>query len=875
MHDWGAARCARALLLSGALVLPVLGAAEPAAAAVQIRGAAKIRLDIPAQGLAPALSEFARQSGQQLLFSPEIVKGKRSTAISGEFTAREALMRLLAGTGIRVSTASSGAFLLTQGAPPGNGRAAGTAPAPGSLGIGGALAGASPEITVTGTRIRGGATPSPVVTISSEQIRQEGFSDLGDVIRSLPQNFAGGQNPGIAAGATGGGRANQNITGGSGLNLRGLGPDASLTLLNGRRLPYDGFAQTVDISAIPVDAVSRIEILTDGASAIYGSDAVGGVANIILKRDFDGIAVSARYGAATDGGLETQEYTATAGATWSSGGFIAALKTASNDPIYSDQRDYTEAMYAPSTLYQRGKLRSGLLSAHQALSDSVEIRLDALRSRRKILTDTGYAATYERNEPETNTRLVSPSVELSLPHRWLMTVGGTWGKSETDAKYTVVTVSTGSASLSRPHYRNKTAAYELGAEGPVFAFGASDVRLAVGAGYRRNEYLNSNLVSGTVAASGKLSSRFAYAELNVPLIGPGLHIPAVRRLTLTGALRTEKYDSFGSVTTPKLGLIYSPGPDLTLKASWGKSFKVPTLGQQFQVQNSILFPAFVLGGSGYPPGATALYFTGGNPDLKPERAKSWSSSLAVHPRRLPGLQAELTWFDIDYTDRVVAPLVPTQALSNPAYAPFVGHNPTAAELAAIIAASSFINATGTLYDPRKVVAIASNIFINTAREHARGLDLSGSYRFDAGEGGLTIRGALSWLDIKRQISSAEAAHNLSGTLFYPAKLSGRVGAVWTQGGFTAALFGNYRGGVTNTADGRKGGSFTTFDTALQYDMGQRRDLLSNVAFAFSAQNLFDRAPPLYSTSSPANAPYDSTNYSAVGRYLSLSISKRW
>src|SRR5690606_21184391 len=123
-------------------------------------------------------------------------------------------------------------------------------------------------------------------------------------------NFTGGQNPGVLMGnVAGGGLANQNVTGGSGLNLRGLGPDASLTLLSGRRLAYGGFVQSVDISAIPVEAVERVEIVADGASAIYGSDAVGGVANVVLKRDFEGVALSARYGAASDGGLATHEYT--------------------------------------------------------------------------------------------------------------------------------------------------------------------------------------------------------------------------------------------------------------------------------------------------------------------------------------------------------------------------------------------------------------------------------------------------------------------------------------------------------------------------------------------------------------------------------------
>src|SRR3546814_11375336 len=80
------------------------------------------------------------------------------------------------------------------------------------------------KITVTGTRIRGGSTPSPVIIIGSERIREEGFTDLGEAIRSVPQNFSGGQNPGVLMGnVIGAGLANQNLTGGSALNLRGLG----------------------------------------------------------------------------------------------------------------------------------------------------------------------------------------------------------------------------------------------------------------------------------------------------------------------------------------------------------------------------------------------------------------------------------------------------------------------------------------------------------------------------------------------------------------------------------------------------------------------------------------------------------------------------
>ncbi|MBS7456835.1 TonB-dependent receptor [Coralloluteibacterium stylophorae] len=730
-------------------------------------------------------------------------------------------------------------------------------------------------IEVTGTRIRGGTVPSPVVTIDAARIEQEDFADLGEVVRSLPQNFSGGQGPGIAPGATGGGQGNQNITGGAGLNLRGLGQDATLTLLNGRRMSYGGFVQMVDISAIPVEAVERIEIVADGASAIYGSDAVGGVGNVILRRDFDGVALGARYGAATDGGLATREATATGGAAWQSGGLIATWKKSSNDPIRADQRDYTDGMYAPTTLYQEGDLRSGVLSGWQELGDVGELRLDALGSERSILTEMAYATNYERSTPETSASLLSPSVELYLPGGWTLELGSTFGRERTDGANAVVTPAAGTTTVTRTEYRNTSRSHELGVEGPVARAPGGDARLAAGVGYRYNDFETRYPDSGYTQASGDVRSRFAYAEVEVPLVAPDQGVAGAYRLALTGAVRSEDYDRFGDVTTPKLGVVWGPSRDVTVKASWGRSFKVPTLSQQYLQRDAILFPAIALGGTAYPPGATALYLVGGNPDLDPERARTWSASLAFHPAALPGFESEVTWFDVDYSDRVVQPLVPAQALSNPAFAEFLEPGPSAEELDALLRTFRFTNATGQPLDAATIAVVVPNLYVNSARQRVRGADVSGRYRFDLAEGALTLRGALTWLDSTRQVSSGQPELDMAGELFYPADLNARVGAVWNRSGFTGSLFGNYRSGVRNPVDGEDGASFTTFDATLRYDTGMHAGALSDVALELTVQNLLDRAPPLYAVASPTFAPYDSTNYSAIGRFAAVSVSKRW
>lgn len=850
----GVARCVFATAIGSLLSLDCMAA--------QIAKEAEASYDfaLPAGPLDNSLGALRSQSQEEISYSPALVAGRWANEVQGRMSAREALSRLLQGSSLTYRQ-RDGAFILVSR----------TSEQPESP------VDAAPTnlqtITVTGTRIRGGTTPSPVITIGSEQIQQEGFTDLGEVIRSVTQNFSGGQNPGVAPGAAQGGQSNQNQTGGSGLNLRGLGPDATLTLLNGRRMAYGGFSQAVDISAIPVEAVERMEIVPDGASAIYGSDAVGGVANVILKRDFDGVSVGARYGGAADGGLITHEYSATAGTSWATGGLMVAGKKSSNGPIYSSQRDYTQSMYRPSTLWQGGDLRSGVLSLHQSLGDAVEVHVDALANKRAVDTATAYAAIYYPRHAKTKTTLLSPSLDVLLPGDWTLTVGAAIGNNRTSYAQPTVSLASGLATSSGlGGYRNNSRTYEIGAEGPLFTLPGGEARLAVGAGYRYNSFLYRS--GSTVYADDGQSGRFGYAELSVPLVAPDQGLSGVDRLELTAAVRAEDA-GYGRVTTPKLGVIYSPTADLSLKASWGKSFKAPTLLQRYLARNAIYYPAEHFG-TGYPTDATALYLSGGRTSLSPERARTWSASLAFHPENLAGFEAELTWFHIDYTQRVLQPITTTDVLGNPIYADFVDYDPTAAAQAAALAnATNFYNVVGAPYDASKVVAIVDGRYVNAARQRIKGADLSGSYRVELATGQLTLRGSASWLDSNQSLTAAQAPYRLAGTLFYPTKLSSRVGAVWQEGAFTASLFGNYKSGVTDTADGSKGASFTTFDATVRYDTGDRDDAWSNLAWELSAQNLFNRAPPLYAATSLTYAPYDSTNYSAVGRFVSLSVSKRW
>ena len=145
-------------------------------------------------------------------------------------------------------------------------------------------------MVVTGSRIAQPnlETTSPVTQVTAADIAVQGVTRVEDLVNQLPQAFAA-QNANVSNGSTG------TAT----VNLRGLGSPRTLVLVDGRRMPYGGISSAsaaADLNQIPAAMVERVEVLTGGASAAYGSDAIGGVVNFIMKKDFEGVQVDAMYG---------------------------------------------------------------------------------------------------------------------------------------------------------------------------------------------------------------------------------------------------------------------------------------------------------------------------------------------------------------------------------------------------------------------------------------------------------------------------------------------------------------------------------------------------------------------------------------------------
>ncbi len=197
------------------------------------------------------------------------------------------------------------------------------------------------DIVVTGTHIRGGdVIGSAVQALSAEDIAQSGKATIADIMRQLPANFAGGvASSDNSRGGQDSSPAGGNLSGGSGVNLRGLGALSTLVLVNGRRVAASGqFGDFVDISNIPAAAIERIEILQDGGSAVYGSDAVGGVVNIILKRKQEGLSVLGRIGSLTEGGEMEYQASAVWGKRWGSGGILVGYEFNRRDNVLASDR---------------------------------------------------------------------------------------------------------------------------------------------------------------------------------------------------------------------------------------------------------------------------------------------------------------------------------------------------------------------------------------------------------------------------------------------------------------------------------------------------------------------------------------------------------
>ena len=827
------------------------------------------------------------------------------------------------------------------------------------------------EIIVTGTSIRGiPPTGSGLIGISREDARLIGAASTPELLATVPQLNSFNTAPRVSNGGLGSFAP----------GLRGLPSAATLPLMNGHRLVSGSVQQTnADFPFIPELAIERVEIVADGASAIYGSDAVAGVVNFITRRRVSGLEANVRYGIADD--YHAFSAGAIFGQNWTGGSVILAYQYQENSNITGADRGYrsldfrsvggidtrstvcpdanvnlfTGTIYAapslapgvntcdprgPVDLVPQNRTHSLLVSGRQQLSSAVTLWADVLYSDRRDVVQAALpgqtfvlitaANPFFRAPPGTGSlygyfdfrpdRLVgadhfdqtfrvrtgnaSAGVDIALPHDFRASVYGTfdWSRNDTfqpginttaltaaaagtttatalDPFGTATNPAVVAAILDNPTDFTNRQRLRIGAvkiDGPLAALPGGDLKIALGAEYRRETYRQRGQ-SGGVGFPEDLARNVEsiYGELFVPIVGDGNAGPMARSLALSLSGRYDHYSDFGSTTNPKIGVTWEPVDGVNLRGSYGRSFRAPGLRDLGSTVGSYYSAAALVDAFGARDPArganqvnTILLF-GGNEDLKPETARTWSAGVDLSPRFAPNLTASVTFYDIRYDDVIGTPSgLGALLFSDPTFAARVIRDPTAAQLNAAIANTvpffftfSAVPPIGNILDLRQG---------NFGVRKTNGIDFDLRYRHSARFG--SIFGGIAGnyiLNYRNRLSPTSPESNSLEAGIPRTTLRTTLG--FTAGPVTFVNFVNHRSGVTApfaTPTGTavyKSGGYTTVDLRLSVRLPSLA-FGRGVELGLQVNDLFDATPPFFPGTDGIGGAYN-----AIGRYAALSL----
>ncbi|WP_191225218.1 TonB-dependent receptor [Edaphosphingomonas haloaromaticamans] len=970
-------------MLLAAVAVGSLVPVAPALAAEERR----IEYNIEAGDLGEALKIVSRLSGKEIIFNSEAVLGKTAPRLHGPFSADDAVHVLLEGSDLVAQYRKDVIIIRGRSTPSGD------------------LTDRSADVTdivVTGSNIRGVVPAgSPSITVDRADIDRSGYGTTQQILQALPQVFGGGPN----AATFGISNVNDSAYGeyqASTVNLRGLGASSTLALVNGHRVPLGGYGTFADISLIPTSAIERIEILTDGASAIYGSDAVAGVVNLKLREHFEGAESRFRFGSA-DGDFNEIQVGQLLGHSWSTGHALLAYEyfhqgnlPASDRPYATEDlrrfggKDYRGGYSAPGTIYaggrpyaiptgqdgrnldppdliadqiNRGDSRAGsdllpdqtrhnvFAMAEQEIGPSLRIRAEGLYARRNFLTHARKDQNSRITVPASNPFYVDPlgtglpvqvqydfSNDLGPYSRkghsesiygtleadlrlgtWNASVTGTHGQqSDRDLTFNIRNTYRLAQALADndpntafnifgPGGNNNPAtidkingSYTFAAryrfsnvvgkvDGPAFTLPAGKVRLSLGAEYRR-ETISSTLIQDTTTAAPVSRSYFQvpgprtmegfFGEAFIPVFGPDNGLPGLRRLDISLALRREHYNTFGTTTNPKAGLAWEPVSGLQFRASYGRSFRTPSFINQDQSPSTRFYQPIALPDPSSPRGqSNVLVVIGNDPNLGPEKARTWTLGLDLKPQFARGFAFSLNYFNVVYRDRIVDPsgnLVNFLSQQS-VYQPLLNENPDPALVAQIYSRPEFANPDGI--SASSIDAIANAQVQNLSSVKVSGIDFDLSKSLPAFRGKLELGISGSYLfEISQAITPSAPSLDFVSTIGFPVDLKFRARALWQSDHWSAAMFANFVNHYTNTLTSKPTNirSQITIDASISYSIPTTKSIFSGVAFQLSATNLFDRDPPYAEFVTGTSAVgFDPENASAVGRVVAVQVIKKW
>jgi outer membrane receptor protein involved in Fe transport len=750
-------------------------------------------------------------------------------------------------------------------------------------------------IVVTGTNLKDVKPESiPVSVYTAEDIKNLGAFDIQEFIRLVPQNLTSRTTDSTPNAPT------SNFAGVSGFDLRGLGPSSTLTLINGHRLSQaDGLGLPADISLIPLAALDRVEILTDGASSIYGSDAVAGVVNFITRKDYQGAETNLQYESTTDGGgYELGRVDQTLGTAWRTGGVMGTLSYSTASPLIGTDKLYIPTARRADYLSPAEQRYNAFLTGRQDITEKLSVFGDFLYSQR-ILKSLGFGAPVTPVHSKTD--------------QYFGSGGGRYQISrdlgfEADVSYTHL--------HNAPHSgvtfldAGNLTTSSLDASGKfngnlVKLWNGSTIKYVVGGGDLRETFEEPN-----VSLPEKTrDTTYAFGEVDIPAVSPQQKIPLITYLDVNLSGRYTSIENVGDKFNPKAGFAWALTTDVKVRGTYSESFRAPTLYNLNAGHGTVVLAApgdhvtgvpgvspapVVAAPAGSPPGTLILAaFAGGNSLLKPETSTNYTAGFDITPHTLPGFKASVTYWNINFTDRVQA--LTTQVLQDifvPATFPdIINTSPTEAEIASIIAAGSaggLIARTShaapavSLTDPAALAGVVTVIedgrYQNLAKSRTDGLDFSIDYSGSTPVGQVSVGGVATYtFNLKQQLGSSGALTDLLATYLEPTDFRGRAYLGFEHGPWSARANVNYVNGyhATTLPGAAKFGSWTTVDLLAGYEF-KSVGPLGALKITADVRNLLNEDPP---TITPSGATgllgFDPANADAFGRTAGIKVTQTW
>ena len=877
-------RSARAGLL-GLTVLLLRPLCAPAR-----ESADRIQFEISPGPAQKSLLEFGAQSHLNIWFSEDEVQGIYTNAVTEFLEPRGALSQLLERTLLCAFFSSTGKSVSVKLCKPTDEPANPTSSL--DVGAGAAATVETPQIetvrivgqSITGTNIRG--VRPPVLVVTRKDFQLHGIRTTAELFAQLPE---------LTGGTPAGARALGNSSLGVAINLRGQGAAATLVLLNGRRLAGSGDQGAFqDAANIPLSAIARVEVSLDGASAQYGSDAVGGVVNIITLSGDQRSLFSAQQDHGIGSPFEQTDLSQVVGHEWDSGTGVITAEYIHATPWKGPNLVVPQT----STVVDRvpGKeMGSAYGHIQQTLPWKTELTAEGIFTHRREeeTYDTALAPTVPNGVVSQKTGVSVQMTHLALESKTALTENDLLALSLSRATETErqriwpvspIELTDGatepaSSSVVPPTWFSMFSRLDqatLKFDGLISPCPAGDLKGAIGAEYRHQTL---NTLDNT--SSPEFPSRYArdvlasFAELNIPIAGNRWSVRGIRQLELSVAGRYEKNSDFKYHFIPQSWLRWVPRPGLELRASWGHSYQAPLLPNLDTSRNATVLSPVT--DSASPTGhSEVLLLSGNNSDLTPETATTEGLNARFDWPISPGtyLNTELDYFRIHFYDRIQSPDLSQIDISDPAYAPLVDR--TLGNRTQLCASPQFYgNLSNCLTDP--IAAIVDLRLNNIDSLSTQGLEMHTDWgtNLAATRVEVDIRGTY-FFQFAERITPAAPAVSLLRTENSPAVLQ--------LSSFLSLQFGNTQlHAIVHFLNGFRDNSsqpavviapWTTVDLGAQYDLPAHVEgILKNSTIVISVRNITDSPMPLLNDAS-VNQSYDLLGGLAVRRVLSVGVLKR-